>query len=92
MKQASSLAPGAAVKAPKKSWPSWQNSESRSCRLPNRIFSQALDAYSRFGKGIDPKARLNLGDCATYALAKVLNVPLLFKGVDFSQTDIQQYV
>jgi ribonuclease VapC len=54
--------------------------------------SQALDAYSRFGKGIDPKARLNLGDCAAYALAKVLNVPLLYKGADFSKTDIQQYV
>jgi ribonuclease VapC len=54
--------------------------------------SQALDAYSRYGKGIDPKARLNLGDCAAYALAKGLNVPLLFKGADFSQTDVQQYV
>jgi ribonuclease VapC len=54
--------------------------------------SRALVAYSRFGKGIDPKARLNLGDCAAYALAKVLNVPLLYKGADFSQTDIQQYV
>jgi len=54
--------------------------------------SQALDAYSRFGKGINPKARLNLGDCAAYALAKVLNMPLLYKGADFSQTDIQQYV
>jgi ribonuclease VapC len=54
--------------------------------------SHALDAYGRYGKGINPKARLNLGDCAAYALAKVLNVPLLFKGTDFSQTDIQQYV
>ena len=54
--------------------------------------SQSLDAYSRFGKGFDPKARLNLGDCASYALAKVLSAPLLFKGADFSQTDIQQYV
>jgi len=54
--------------------------------------SQSLDAYSRFGKGIDPKARLNLGDCAAYALAKGLNAPLLFKGADFSQTDVQQYV
>ena len=45
------------------------------------------------GMGVrDPKARLNLGDCAAYALAKVLNVPLLFKGADFSQTDVQQYV
>jgi ribonuclease VapC len=54
--------------------------------------SQALDAYSRFGKGAASKARLNLGDCAAYALAKVFNLPLLFKGADFSQTDIQQYV
>ena len=46
--------------------------------------SAALEAYQRFGKGIDPKARLNLGDCASYALAKVLNIPLLFKGADFS--------
>ena len=54
--------------------------------------SKALEAHSRFGKGIDPRARLNLGDCATYALAKVLDAPLLFKDSDFSQTDIQQYV
>jgi ribonuclease VapC len=50
----------------------------------------ALDAYARYGKGIHPKARLNLGDCAAYALAKSMNVPLLFKGRDFSETDIQR--
>ena len=60
--------------------------------FPEPHISQSLDAYSRFGKGIDPKGRLNLGDCVAYALAKVLNVPLLFKGTDFSQTDIQQFV
>jgi ribonuclease VapC len=49
----------------------------------------ALDAYSRYGKGIDPKARLNLGDCAAYALAKSMNAPLLFKGEDFAATDVQ---
>lgn len=48
----------------------------------------ALAAYARYGKGIDPKARLNLGDCASYALAKGLNAPLLFKGTDFAATDI----
>ena len=47
----------------------------------------ALDAYSRFGKGIHP-ARLNLGDCASYALAKSMNAPLLFKGGDFTHTDV----
>jgi ribonuclease VapC len=49
----------------------------------------AAVAFDRYGKGIDPKARLNLGDCAAYALAKSLNAPLLFKGNDFSQTDLR---
>jgi ribonuclease VapC len=48
----------------------------------------ALDAYSRYGKGVDPKARLNLGDCAASALAKSMNAPLLFKGEDFKATDV----
>jgi ribonuclease VapC len=47
----------------------------------------ARDAFLRFGKGRHP-ARLNCGDCASYALAKSLNIPLLFKGGDFAQTDI----
>jgi len=50
----------------------------------------AAAAFDRYGKGIDPKARLNLSDCAAYALAKTLNVPLLFKGNDFSETDVQR--
>jgi ribonuclease VapC len=48
----------------------------------------ALAAYARFGKGIDPKARLNMGDCASYALAMTIRAPLLFKGDDFVHTDI----
>lgn len=51
----------------------------------------ALDAYTRFGKGRHP-ARLNLGDCFAYACAKTNGVPLLFKGDDFSQTDIASAV
>lgn len=47
----------------------------------------AMDAYSRYGKGRHP-ARLNFGDCFSYALAKHWNEPLLFKGDDFSKTDI----
>ncbi|HEX4769085.1 MAG TPA: type II toxin-antitoxin system VapC family toxin [Lichenihabitans sp.] len=46
-------------------------------------------AYDRYGKGIDAKAKLNLADCAAYALAKTLDVPLLFKGQDFAETDIR---
>ena len=49
----------------------------------------AAEAFDRYGKGIDPKARLNLSDCAAYALAKTLNAPLLFKGEDFTETDVQ---
>jgi ribonuclease VapC len=53
-----------------------------------RIAAIAFDAY---GKGINPKARLNLSDCAAYALAKIMNAPLLFKGDDFAQTDLTPY-
>jgi ribonuclease VapC len=49
----------------------------------------AVEAYGRYGKGLNPNTRLNLGDCAAYALAKTLDAPLLFKGGDFSATDIQ---
>ena len=45
-------------------------------------------AWRRFGKGNHP-ARLNLGDCFAYALAKTAEEPLLFKGEDFSRTDIE---
>lgn len=47
----------------------------------------ASEAFLRFGKGRHP-AKLNLGDCFSYALAKSLNAPLLYKGEDFAQTDI----
>lgn len=48
----------------------------------------ALAAFDIYGKAIHPRARLNTGDCAAYALAKGLGVPLLFKGGDFAATDI----
>ena len=47
----------------------------------------ALDAFERYGKGRHP-ARLNMGDCFAYACARTHGVPLLFKGDDFSHTDI----
>jgi ribonuclease VapC len=47
----------------------------------------ARSAYRRFGKGQHP-AGLNYGDCFSYALAMALQEPLLFKGGDFSQTDV----
>jgi len=48
----------------------------------------ARAAYRRYGQGSDHPARLNFGDCFSYALAKQLGAPLLFKGTDFAQTDV----
>lgn len=47
----------------------------------------AREAWSRFGKGRHP-AGLNIGDCCSYALARSAGWPLLFKGDDFSRTDL----
>ena len=48
----------------------------------------ARAAFSRFGKGRHP-AGLNYGDCFSYALAKFLDEPLLYKGGDFPLTDLR---
>jgi ribonuclease VapC len=48
----------------------------------------ALQAFERFGKGTGNPAQLNMGDCFAYAAAKRLGVPLLYKGNDFSSTDL----
>jgi ribonuclease VapC len=47
----------------------------------------ALSAFERYGRGRHPAA-LNMGDCFAYACARELDLPLLFKGDDFSLTDI----
>jgi ribonuclease VapC len=49
----------------------------------------AREAYRDFGRGSGHPAKLNYGDCFSYALAKTTREPLLFKGSDFSQTDIE---
>lgn len=48
----------------------------------------AQKAFRSFGKGRHP-ARLNFGDCMSYALARSLDAPLLYKGDDFARTDIR---
>ena len=55
----------------------------------NQQAALARIAWRQYGKGKHP-AKLNFGDCCSYATAKHLNFPLLFKGNDFSQTDIQK--
>ena len=48
----------------------------------------ARRAWRKYGKGNHP-ASLNFGDCFTYALAKISGEPLLAKGSDFQQTDLE---
>ena len=50
----------------------------------------ARQAYVEFGKNRHP-ANLNFGDCLAYALSKLVGQPLLFKGNDFSKTDVPKY-
>lgn len=49
----------------------------------------AVEAFARFGKGRGHPAQLNLADCLSYACAKSRGVPLLYKGNDFSRTDLK---
>ena len=53
-----------------------------------RHYHAAEVAFERFGKGRHP-ARLNMGDCFSYAVSAVAKAPLLFKGRDFSETDLK---
>jgi ribonuclease VapC len=52
----------------------------------------AFSAFVAFGKGSGHPAALNFGDVFAYALAKVRNLPLLFKGSDFAETDLRPAV
>jgi ribonuclease VapC len=56
--------------------------------LTPEIGIAAIDAASRYGKAVGHAASLNMGDCFAYAAAKALDVPLLYKGNDFAQTDL----
>lgn len=52
-------------------------------------FEIARVAHARFGRGSGSPARLNFGDCFSYALAITRDEPLLFKGDDFAHTDVR---
>jgi ribonuclease VapC len=52
----------------------------------------AREAYCDFGKGSRHPAQLNFGDCFAYALAKAFREPLLFKGNDFTHTDVTRAI
>ena len=59
-------------------------------QLMTTIGALAIEASIRYGKAVGHPAGLNMGDCFAYACAKSLNVPLLYKGGDFAQTDLAQ--
>ena len=48
----------------------------------------AREAFLTYGRGMNSRAKLNLGDCFSYALAKATGEPLLFVGNDFTHTDL----
>lgn len=56
--------------------------------VPPQTAMIALHAFGRYGKGRHP-AKLNFGDCFAYACARHYGQPLMFKGADFPQTDIE---
>lgn len=53
-----------------------------------RHWRVAAEAFARYGKGRSHPARLNYGDCMTYATARLAGRPLLFTGEDFGRTDL----
>ena len=61
----------------------------RTVSITSKEAEAALDAFSRYGKGRDHPAQLNLGDCFAYAVARTYRTELLFKGEDFTKTDIR---
>lgn len=70
--------------------PAWKHSARNAppCPITTRHAEIAIDAFRRFGKGRH-RAGLNIGDCFSYALAMAPGQTLLFKGNNFSHTDIR---
>ena len=65
--------------------------ETAAISIEDVTFAQAQAArraFQRYGKGSGSPARLNFGDCLSYALSAISGEPLLFKGEDFTQTDV----
>ncbi|TPN60839.1 type II toxin-antitoxin system VapC family toxin [Mesorhizobium sp. B1-1-5] len=62
--------------------------DARNVAINEDIGGRAIDASIRYGKAVGHPADLNFGDCFSYACAKALDVPLLFKGNDFLKTDL----
>lgn len=62
----------------------------RQVAISSDMTKHALNAAARFGKAVGHPADLNFGDCFAYAAATAFRAPLLFKGDDFTKTDVRQ--
>jgi ribonuclease VapC len=60
----------------------------REVPVSGSLHRNAIEAARNYGRFVGHPARLNFGDCFSYACAKEYRLPLLFKGDDFSKTDI----
>jgi ribonuclease VapC len=69
-----------------------QTARIRTVPITAKESETALSAFSRYGKGQGHPARLSLGDCFAYAIARNHRTTLLFKGEDFRKTDIRSAV
>ncbi len=68
----------------------WIARDNVTCRaFDGSLYQEASTAFSRFGLGRGHAAKLNFGDCMSYAVARAYGVPLLYKGGDFALTDIR---
>jgi len=56
--------------------------------ITDAVAHEAVIAFQRYGKGRGAPAQLNLADCMSYACARAAGAPVLFKGRDFSRTDL----
>jgi len=54
----------------------------------NEMADVATQTYIKYGRSSGHPARLNFGDCMSYAVSAVMRAPLLFKGSDFGRTDV----
>jgi ribonuclease VapC len=57
--------------------------------ITDAIARRAVEAFAVYGKGRSHPAQLNFADCLSYACADILSIPILFKGRDFSETNLK---
>ncbi|MFT3690887.1 hypothetical protein [Paenirhodobacter sp.] len=57
-------------------------------QITETVGNEALRALSVYGKQVGHPAQFNMGDALSYACAKVCHIPLLYKGSNFSETDL----